>query len=421
MYAINSFKVFDQIIQSIDRQSGNQAYFATIDLPSETYIYDEFCKLKNMSDWVSEKNNSAARISTDKKRGAYADQVGCLYGYLEKFMQQLEKADQLENTTVIIEGLNVPLGLNRIEQDYYRQLQSKNQVMLAIRPAKASVAEIDYSVCDVTDILNSFFFTKKQCKEFANLKTTDKNMKHIKGLIEEDKYAKHEVAAAEKIFDEWFKAWTAHNQFEGKIKNKTTKQEKAKVVSKAVVSEAVIEDVPEQKMKSLSVAADEIVQKKEIKQKQPDVMDIKKDAPIVIDRKELNKVGNQPTGFVNSKIKTEQKVEDVIPEVLKETEEQISEKNSVIDDAIAKAKKAVEEKAKKADEVKKAENELADLTKSIETIAQDAELRGVLEAPVAEGQNLSPEELKKQFHENLKKSVQHQDNGVNIKVNLIEN
>ena len=42
----NAVKVFDKLIDSIDRLSGNQAYFAVIDLPSDNFVYDEFCEIK---------------------------------------------------------------------------------------------------------------------------------------------------------------------------------------------------------------------------------------------------------------------------------------------------------------------------------------------------------------------------------------
>ena len=57
----------------------------------------------------------------------------------------------------------------------------------------------------------------------------------------------------------------------------------------------------------------------------------------------------------------------------------------------------------------------------IEALAQTPELKAVLEAPVAEGKKLSPEELKKQFHENLRQAAENVENSVNIEVRVIEN
>ena len=47
---------------------------------------------------------------------------------------------------------------------------------------------------------------------------------------------------------------------------------------------------------------------------------------------------------------------------------------------------------------------------------QSKELKDILEAPVADGQNLSPEELKKMYHQKLKNAVKTN----NLQVEIIE-
>ena len=53
-------------------------------------------------------------------------------------------------------------------------------------------------------------------------------------------------------------------------------------------------------------------------------------------------------------------------------------------------------------------------------ILKDDAIRNILEAPVAEGQKLSPEELKKQYHQNLKNATSKEEH-ISLKVNLVEN
>ena len=270
IYTVNSFRVFDQIIDSLERQSGNQAYIAVVDLPSETYIYDEFCHLKNMSQWLSEKNVAFAKFSSiDERRNAYADQINCLFGALDNFIRQLDQKGYLKDTTLIIEGLNTPQGLSTKETEYYRQLQREHQVMLAIHPASMQKADIDYSLCDVDDILNSFFFTHTPCEEFSNIKTTGKNLKHIQQMIDQDKYKKHVIDSATENFDKWSMAWQAFNEtgvvadYQTKQTNKTGEPlqtlsgAQPKKITKPVVSPQVVEDVPEQEVKSISAATEE--------------------------------------------------------------------------------------------------------------------------------------------------------------------
>ena len=278
LYAVNSFKVFDQIIDSLEKQTGNQAYFAIIDLPSETYIYDEFCHLKNMSDWVSENNFPFARpVGIDVRRDAYAEQISCLFGALDNFIRRLERGGYLKDTTLIIQGLNTPQGLAAKKTDYYRQLQQQSQVMLAIYPAGGEHSDVDYSVCHVDEILNSFFFTHKPCKEFSGIKTTDKALKHIRQLIEEDKYKDHIIAAAEEHFGQWSSAWQASNQIDGgqayqkndvfqsRLEASSPAADVApRKLEKPAVAENEVKDVPEQPVKSISAVGDNALAKQEI-------------------------------------------------------------------------------------------------------------------------------------------------------------
>lgn len=404
LYAMNAFKALDQIVESIDNHNGNQAYFAIIDLPSETYIYDEFCQLKPMSQWVSEKNSSLTRVSTESKRIAYAEQVSCLYGYLEKFMQQLHKGGLLENTTIIIEGLNNPLGLNKIEQDFYRQLQSQKQVMLAIRPADATVPSVDYNVCQVTDILNSFFFTHKPCTELKDIKTTDKNMKQIREQINQDKYAVNILTAAKENFQKWFMAWTAQNQFQGSFALSTAKNDEntPKALAKPAVAEAVVKDMPEQKMKSISVAAQEAAEQ-------------------AVQENAAEKTAPATKASKPKPQEVSDEGQDVIPPAINDVSEKIEQERKEAEDAIARAKKAVQQKAEKKAEAETARQELNNLAKDTKIILKDDAIRNILEAPVAEGQKLSPEELKKQYHQNLKNTQPKAEEHISIKVNLVEN
>ncbi len=434
LYALNSFKVLDLIIEKLDQQSGRQAYFAVIDLPSESYFYDEFCQLKPMGDWISEANQPFSRTSIDVRRSAYADQVSCLYGYLEKFMQQLDKMGQLEDTTVVIEGLNVPLQLNKIEKDYYRQIQAKSQVALAIRPADSQKATIDYSVCSVDEILNSYFFTHKRCTEFGQLKTTDKNMVQIKKQVEEDKYKKHTISTAQKTFKEWFAAWTAHNSFESKFKPQpkpvlpqtepqTTKEEvgikteeqPVKVLNKAEVAETVVEDIPEEKMQSISVAGEKDAIE-EIPEASPAA-----EKPVFEETapQKPEAIIEENTEPTSADLPTEVLPDTLFDEIENETENEVE---ASVNEAIARAKQAVQAKAEqRIKETREAKKELNTLIQSIDTLSVSDEYKDVLQAPVAEGQKLSPEELKKQYHKNLKRAAEKADKSVNIEVKVIEN
>ena len=495
LYAVNAFRVFDQIMDNLERQSGNQAYFAIIDMPSETYIYDEFCQLKAMPDWVSEDNQPFANpVTIDRRRNAYAEQLSCLFGALDTFIRQLDKKGYLEDTTLIIEGLNTPQGIRQREKEFYRQLQQEEQVMLAIRPAGSDKPEIDYRVCGVDEILNSFFFTHKPCKEFSRIKTTDKNMTHIKKLIEEDKYKKHVIENAEESFDKWIMAWQAYNGHGGSNFDMQAEEEPAEQntfehpqkIEEIAVAEKTVEDIPEQPVISISAAADKTLQKEEAaaadqsvaeevekpgtktaETEDEDSIDVSVDDKKVVAEQDETDNAAQPQVIpvsttddgqavvkdnagaeeLNAESSADQAIEQLIEtaEALSEQPEpklseisgnaaeenvQTAAEQDVIPDTLfdePKEKNTTEEailKARKATQNKntvKPQPTEDDLSQSIEALEQNQELKAVLEAPVAEGKNLSPEELKKQFHENLKQAAEETENSVNIEVKLIEN
>ena len=268
IYPFNAFKVFDLIAENIDNQTGNQAYFAIIDLPSDTYMYDEFCQIKNMSDWLSEKEIPFAKASKEAKRIAYADQVNCVMGELENFVRYLKKIGQFDNTTIVISGLNNPQNLFMKEKDFYRNIQSQKQVLFAIKPENNKTADIDYSVCDVSEIIDSYLMSKKPCENFANIKTTEKNIKQIKSLVEDDRIAEQQINKAVGSFKEWMNAWNAYNQnannfetapvSEAKADQNKQNSDNTMVVEEVKTTNTIVEDVPEQKMETISKVAEDI-------------------------------------------------------------------------------------------------------------------------------------------------------------------
>ena len=492
LYVLNSFKVFDLIVESIDKQTGNQAYFAIIDLPSDMYAYDEFCQLKRVDEWKSEENVVFAKSSLESRREAYADQVNCLAGSLERFMQQLDRMGQLDNATIIIDGLNNPQSLLKDEDDYFRKQQSKSQVLFAIKPENAQKPEIDYSVCRVDDIVNSYLITHKPCEEFVGIKTTEKNMKKLRDFIEKNKYKDDVVEAASQNFEEWVSAWMAHNRYENYAQKKNVKPieeqdaDEGDVVElkENTVSETVVEDVPEQKLPSISAAAQEMdvaengEQNAEVSEMKQDAVnennsnqdvfekqepkaentveetkpEMKKteeipatenslndktepDVNVAADnvlsglnnteqtttdaKSDIDMLGNDKETMTEEIVENAVVSEDVIPDTIFD----VNEDSNTTEAAIEKAKQAlkVKKEKKKLSERETPKKKLDTLVKDIDILTKNEDFRQVLEAPVAEGQNLSPEELKKQYHQNIKEAADKIENNVNLEVKVIEN
>ncbi len=431
LYAVNAFKVFDQIADVIDTQTGNQAYFAVIDLPSDTYVYDAFCNLKPSSEWISETTTAPVHVTLDQRRAAYAEQVSCLYGALEKFMQQLKKSGSLEDTTIVINGLNVPQKLNRIEQDAYRQLQSKYQVAFAVRSPEEKGAKIDTAICSVTDIIASQFITHEPCREFSSLPEMEISEDRIKEGVAADGWSQGNLSQAQEAFGEWFNGWAAHNSFENTFKNENqpqTAEDGSQIIAEIKTPETIIEDEPEQKLESITVAAEKAEETKEAPEPEgqeavenkPEIKEIPEEV-IPETLFDVGEISPETTEPVNNDAaapaeKPQEKAQPV-PEInpdIKAAEEATTQ-------AIQRAKQALAEKqAQKEAEKQAAEQKLNELSQSIETIAKNEKLRDVLEAPVATNKELSPEQLKEKLHQNLNETAKKADKSINIEIKVLD-
>ncbi len=56
LYVVNSFKTLDVLLEDIEKDKGNRAYFVFLDIPSDMYVYDQFCRLKPQSQWLTMEN-----------------------------------------------------------------------------------------------------------------------------------------------------------------------------------------------------------------------------------------------------------------------------------------------------------------------------------------------------------------------------
>lgn len=473
VYSYNSTKIFDKLIETIDKLSGNQAYFAVIDLPSDNFVYDEFCNIKPLANWSGAKKSDYSKESISDRKRAYAEQLNCLYGSLQKFMNQLEAMGLLENTTIIIQGLNNPLDLSSKQLEYYKQIQNKRQVTFAIKKTDGEPEDIDYSVCSVPEIINSVFFSKKNCKNFDVLKTSDKNIESIKKTISDEKLSDSDIESSVKSFNDWYASWSTANDL---ITTYSPKDLKDEYIEKASLTDKLIEDIPEEKLKSIKSAMDEVVEEaKKIENVASEAIDdvTEKTEKVVKDGKEnvekasekiveksskmdelAKKTFEEISAKVDSIAKQKDKKENIIDKVNSATQElssdinkkikNVTEKvadvlektdvegvkkqdNEITKEIIAKdvgvAEDMVDEKVISSEEdivtrIKRAikekeelinKEQMIDLKQEVEEkIAKQSEsLREILEAPVAEGQDLSPEELKKIYRNKIKKAIKN--------------
>ena len=457
--SVNSFKVLDMILGDMERKNGDQAYFAQIDLPADSLVYDQYCELKEVSKWLSVENIPMVSKTVNMRQEAYYDQANCLYGYLNKFMSQLKNSGMIDNTTVIIAGLNVPTPLvtSLAENDFYRKLQMSRQVVMAIKPAKSDKYNFDYGICTVKDILASYFFNKKKCKDLSFIKTTDKNIEQMKNKARSEKFSDVEISNARKMFNSWFVGWSKANRYNPEKETVSAKP----VLDNNVVLEEVpvnvkIEDEPEIKQPSIAVVAEESANtnsdnvtnttSEEIEQDRnlsADVAEVKTEAQEVIpntlfdngveDNNPTNSEAEDNSEVINNSSETENHssaeitakdnvdnpkhgydlskvINEAKQRALKEEEDKVAAANQTVTEEIVETKKAVAEK------VKTTAKQIKSTAEKVQN-KQDEAIRNVLIAPKSpNGKQLSPEELKKQYHEMLRQIGAMSGKTVNVEV-----
>lgn len=262
LYPVNSFKILDLIIDDIKTAKGNNAYIAVIDLPSSTYVYDDFCDLKNPFQWNSasqqpwSKNNSAAG-----KQQAYAEQTNCLIGQLENFVQELKRAGKLDNTAIVIQGIS-PSG---VFMNKTQNLKDFLRVGLAVyQPGQQ--AQTKYELCPASLIVKGFTDKTGKCEELSGQNTTDKRRQEILAEAHKKTITEQRLFNAARRFKEWYQAFSSHNRYENSLPAAEEKTEEAETTKngdiakeiKGVKATAAAEELPaEKEAKSISAAMQE--------------------------------------------------------------------------------------------------------------------------------------------------------------------
>lgn len=253
LYVVNSIKTFDVLLDHIKNDKGRQAYFVYADIPSDMFIYDEFCQIKPQSQWISLQNLPWVKVDKiSLKRQAYTEQTKCLYGKLQEFLDKLNDKKLLQNTVMIINGMS---GTNnftsKLYENYDEDVIYNRLTMLAIKAPNNKNISIKDDFCSPAEILEHYLYNAPQCMD---TKTSDIHIKlwnklnaELKRLDISESRAKTNI----KIFEQWYNRWSKHNVNYNTDINLDTKPHEGK--SETNISS----DVPELKNDNLKNAVSE--------------------------------------------------------------------------------------------------------------------------------------------------------------------
>ena len=249
---INSFKILDLIAQDINGDTGSNAYFAFIDLPSEMYVYDSMCRLKSPSEWIDSENKDIG-----KKRLAYLEQTNCLIGQLENFIQKITNSNKLQKSVIVIQGLNNPSILTGVKStDFYANMRMQKSTTLAIYDPEQKKFERPSDICQSPEIIRNYLYKKEGCTEFNGQNFDDKSLKEITEKYKADEITDKELEDSASAFVKWYRLWAQTNHVEDLLKDtkieETQAPEESKNVATAPGASEVKNQDPEVKTKPLS-------------------------------------------------------------------------------------------------------------------------------------------------------------------------
>jgi len=218
IYTINAVDIFDILFADIKKDKGEQAYFVLADMPSNIFIYDEYCHVKPIDMWL---NISQINWITTPQDGslqkAYLQQTRCLFGKLEQFMNKLSHNNLLENTSIIIQGVS---SVNDFQIEHSNNVKvsfiNEHLTTMAIHDADMKSYKVDDNICPTNNILSDYLLNDEKCKD-AKLNYNEVVVKDIITKVNHlsqgfsDNYIKK--------FDNWYKKWQEHNNVTEAITN----------------------------------------------------------------------------------------------------------------------------------------------------------------------------------------------------------
>lgn len=252
LYVVDSPKTLEVAAKDIAKDKGNQAYFIFMDLPSNMFVYNEYCQVENASKWLNMDSQPwVLNKNLIGKRGAYLNQTACLYGKLEQFLMILQKEELIDKSVIVIQGLSGVDDLRNVnEKGFIPVFKNKKLVTMAIRDPLKKQFAIESDVCYAPDILNQYLFKKGMCKEMDNLGLHIGAKKELKGMLNRFNIDNEMTEKATKAFDVWYDDWVKVNDrpinvSSGLITILPLPAPEAEIPAEVKVNPEVVEEQPE--------------------------------------------------------------------------------------------------------------------------------------------------------------------------------
>lgn len=206
LYVVNSIKTFDILLDNIKKDEGKQAYFVFVDIPSDMYVYDEYCRIRPQNQWLNRTNLPWIKQDyTYHRRDAYLQQTKCLIGKMEYFIEQLQNENIWKDTVLVVIGTS---GLNNFQNeqiaDIAEDFMANRLVSMAIYDSDMNVSENNEQFCSIEDFVAGYLYGHNKCnndKLDIHTNTVNEINRRIGYLSKDinDNYIP--------VFEKWYQSW----------------------------------------------------------------------------------------------------------------------------------------------------------------------------------------------------------------------
>lgn len=201
-------KIFDTLNTHVAKDVDGQVYMVYVDLPSDIYIYDEYCNLKDRKDWVSLKDNSLVNGGIDLKRKAYVEQTKCLLGKLQNFMDELNRNGKINKTDVFVQGVSSIRELSTMTVGNYGNFVTDKLVTLGIRKYKKPKFLINANVCLASDFTKTLLRNQDYCYSVDNMKMPEGEARNLKkNLINNSVLRGGKITSIAVNYKDWYESF----------------------------------------------------------------------------------------------------------------------------------------------------------------------------------------------------------------------
>ena len=195
------------------QDKGGQIYVIYVDLPSDIYMYDEFCNLKPRKEWVALKDNSIQNGGIDAKRKAYADQAKCLIGKLQEYMDVVNSSYKNSKTDVIVQGVSTIRDLAGMMVGRYGNFVKDQLVNLAIRKGKRPKFLINANICLASDFTKTLIRYQDYCYTIDNMKLQkDEALSLKQNLINNSIIRGSKISNIAANYRDWYETYKLKSQ-----------------------------------------------------------------------------------------------------------------------------------------------------------------------------------------------------------------